>query len=322
MLSIIVPVYNAEKYISQCIDSVLSQSDGNWELILVDDGSSDKSGEIIDRYAAEDKRITVLHQKNCGPSKARNAGIEIARGEWISFIDSDDYVSADYVSTCHGCDNDIVFFSNNEFQEGKSDIVKRTMRDLTGSSVKEIESVIMHLKRPDDGYEFFGYTWNKFFRRSIIDEYNVRFIDGLFCREDEFFTADYCSHVKSIQAMSTALYNYRVSDNGLTGRRKSSEMLLSVSNRQRENISYYHSADLVAFETSRFLASFRLAVLASRSLGDFLRLSKDFHALKIDGSVSRFMSMVMKIEYNGGSRVGVVPLFCDWLIRKVIGRGR
>lgn len=91
-VSIIVPVYNGEKYLRRCLDSILFQTLENWECILVDDGSSDKSGEICDEYSAKDTRFRVIHKKNSGVSSARNAGLEAAQGEWIGFIDADDWI--------------------------------------------------------------------------------------------------------------------------------------------------------------------------------------------------------------------------------------
>ena len=90
LISVIVPVYNSEKHLKKCIDSVFSQTYQNWELVLVDDGSSDTSGEICDYYSWSDKRVKVIHQNNAGVSAARNTGIETAGGQYIMFIDSDD----------------------------------------------------------------------------------------------------------------------------------------------------------------------------------------------------------------------------------------
>lgn len=98
LVSVIVPVYNVEKYLKRCIDSILNQSYSNLEIILVDDGSTDNSGKIVDEYGNLDKRIRVIHQKNQGLSAARNTGLEIMHGEYVTFIDSDDYVTNDYVS--------------------------------------------------------------------------------------------------------------------------------------------------------------------------------------------------------------------------------
>ena len=92
MISIIIPVYNSEVTLRRCLDSVISQSISDWELILIDDGSTDKSGEICEEYASKDKRIKVFYKKNGGVSSARNVGLDNAKGEWIAFVDADDFV--------------------------------------------------------------------------------------------------------------------------------------------------------------------------------------------------------------------------------------
>ena len=96
-LSIIVPVYNVEEYITECIDSILAQTYKDWELILVDDGSTDNSGKICEEYALKDSRIKVIHKENGGLSSARNSGLDIAKGEYITFIDGDDFISPDTI---------------------------------------------------------------------------------------------------------------------------------------------------------------------------------------------------------------------------------
>lgn len=102
LISVIVPVYNVEKYIARCVDSILAQTYVNLEILLVDDGSSDRSGELCDSYAAKDSRIKVVHKKNGGLSDARNRGMEIAEGEYFAFVDSDDYIAADYIEYLYG----------------------------------------------------------------------------------------------------------------------------------------------------------------------------------------------------------------------------
>ena len=97
LISVVLPVYNVERYIIKCMNSVLSQTYKNIEIILVDDGSQDRCPEICERYAKKDKRVKVIHKENGGLSDARNAGIKVANGEYITFIDSDDYVDNDYV---------------------------------------------------------------------------------------------------------------------------------------------------------------------------------------------------------------------------------
>ena len=112
LVSVIVPVYKTEKFIHRCIDSVLNQTYSNWEMILVDDGSPDACGQICDSYAEKDGRIHVIHQENQGLSAARNAGIKICKGEWIYFLDSDDFIVEDALEK-------MIFFS----KSGTYDII-------------------------------------------------------------------------------------------------------------------------------------------------------------------------------------------------------
>lgn len=115
-ISVVVPIYNAEKYIKKCINSVINQTYENWELILVDDGSKDGSSKLIDEAAKEDQRIIVIHKKNEGPGIARNIGIERATGDYIVFLDSDDYLDIDYFSLLipRAKNNDVVFIDVNQ----------------------------------------------------------------------------------------------------------------------------------------------------------------------------------------------------------------
>ena len=98
LVSVIVPVYKAEKWLHRCVDSILAQTMEDFEVLLIDDGSPDRSGEICDEYAAKDSRVWVFHKENGGVSSARNLGLDNAQGEWISFIDSDDWVEVDYLA--------------------------------------------------------------------------------------------------------------------------------------------------------------------------------------------------------------------------------
>lgn len=99
LISVIVPVYNVEKYLPECVESIISQTYDNLEVILIDDGSTDRSGKICDEFAEKDSRIVVIHQKNSGVSAARNRGLDLCRGEYISFVDSDDYYCTDLMES-------------------------------------------------------------------------------------------------------------------------------------------------------------------------------------------------------------------------------
>ena len=108
LVSVIVPVYKAEKWLHRCVDSILAQTMTDFELLLIDDGSPDKSGEICDEYAAKDNHIRVFHKENGGGSSVRNLGLDNAQGEWISFIDADDWVEKDYCLECLRIDGRLV----------------------------------------------------------------------------------------------------------------------------------------------------------------------------------------------------------------------
>ena len=101
LISIIVPVYNVEKYVAECIESIIKQTYQNLEILLIDDGSTDNSGKICDKYAEKDKRIKIIHKENGGVSSARNLGLDLAQGEYIAFIDSDDFVSNKYIESLY-----------------------------------------------------------------------------------------------------------------------------------------------------------------------------------------------------------------------------
>lgn len=116
-ISVIIPIYNAKTYVSRCIESVLDQTYCNWQMILVDDGSKDKSLEICQKYADVDNRISVIHQENAGPGIARNTGIAKASGNYVVFIDSDDYIEKDYFLLLSEHDEDVIFINVRDVDE-------------------------------------------------------------------------------------------------------------------------------------------------------------------------------------------------------------
>lgn len=133
-ISAIVPVYNSEKYVEQCIESILSQTYQDWELILVDDGSKDNSLSILQEYANRDTRIHVIHQENKGPGIARNVGVDYATGDYIVFIDSDDRVYKDYFNLLSNKKEDVVFIDVNQVDKNGNIIKKEYMSSYNNLS--------------------------------------------------------------------------------------------------------------------------------------------------------------------------------------------
>lgn len=253
LISIIIPVFNVEQYLSYCIDSILKQSDSDFELLLIDDGSSDGSGAICDKYAQIDNRVRVFHQKNKGASSARNVGLDNARGEWISFVDADDWVADNYIKEFKTIGNkaDITFFPCREiFQNGSVQI--RHLKSVSANTRKEIEAILYELKYGYIG-DVFGWTVAKFIRSSLITENKIRFKEELVFREDEIFTMDVCRYVKSVEVLDTPLYNYRILNTGLTSRGiQPTDFLLLARNIER-NLPYFSHKEFLEREIRRMI---------------------------------------------------------------------
>lgn len=137
-ISVIIPVYNSEKYVGRCIESVQAQTYTDWQLILVDDGSKDKSLEICHEYAGSDTRIRVIHQENAGPGIARNVGLEYANGKYVVFIDSDDYIEKEYFQLLSEHDEDVVYIDVRNVDESGRVLKEEYMSTNKGLSLDSI----------------------------------------------------------------------------------------------------------------------------------------------------------------------------------------
>lgn len=205
-VSIIIPVYKAEKYIQACVESVLQQTFTDFELILVNDGSPDASGKIIDELAEKDSRIRVFHQKNAGPGAARNLGLENAKGEFINFVDADDMLVPDFLESYQMINKefDCVFQGYQELtNKGEGDKKYCKEGSTNNSSFEEVFISI---------YEsgMLGFTCLKQFRSSIIKNNKIKFRTGIKYREDFLFTIEYLSFGKRICITENTGYLYRV----------------------------------------------------------------------------------------------------------------
>lgn len=192
MISIITPVYNTEKYLSRCLDSIIAQTYQDWELFLIDDGSKDSSGSICDVYAQKDTRIKVVHQVNGGVSSARNKGLELATGEWVAFIDADDYVSPEYLSqlvapTLSHSDIDLVHCGALKTIDGK---ISETFFTKDAVVDTDFKYLVNH---------FEGYPFSKLFKLAIIEGDGtypkIRFDVHIKVCEDMVFTLEYLQHI-------------------------------------------------------------------------------------------------------------------------------
>lgn len=210
-ISIIVPVYNVEPYLRRCIDSIINQSMNDIEIVMVDDGSTDKSGEICDEYMKSDNRIKVIHQENGGLSHARNVGINQAQGKYIMFVDSDDYVEKDFCKIPYNIaeklDIDFLMFDNSYSKNG----VRNHRKDNYTDGIKTIqESLDIMLRHTGVA------VWNKLFKKELLN--GLSFPLGMFY-EDCSFTYLYVLKSKKNYYVQRALYNYCFRDESITNKR-------------------------------------------------------------------------------------------------------
>lgn len=232
MISVIVPVYKAEKSIARCIESVIAQEYQDWELILVDDGSPDCSGKICDEYAEKDKRIRVIHQANAGASSARNHGIVESRGDHVCFIDSDDYVSDKYLSDFGVKQNDIDFAVQGMTQiyvDGRSVETCCSSCHFTGFFCDFIKdsSVWMLLQGP----------CCKLYRTVVLQQCNISFPENLSYSEDGVFVLRYLQHCEGkLKIIPTSNYYYtHENDSSLTSKfHKGNELYTAVLSQFQE----------------------------------------------------------------------------------------
>ena len=206
-VSIIVPVYNAETALRRCIESILHQSCADFELLLVDDGSKDDSGAICDEYAAKDSRIRVFHKENGGVSAARNLALDVARGKYLQFLDSDDWVVPDATLLLlraaeeHGADLVISDFYR---VVGERVSVKG---DIEEDRVLSREEYAEHMMaNPADFY--YGVLWNKLYRRDIVQDHRIRMDEEISWCEDFLFNLEYIRFARRFYALNVPLYYY------------------------------------------------------------------------------------------------------------------
>lgn len=205
MISVIVPVYKTEKYLGECIQSILAQSYADFELILIDDGSPDHSGRICDRFAETDRRISVIHKENQGVSAARNDGLDLAKGEYICFVDSDDCVDKNYLSILA-----------QEMRKGGMAACR--MNDAGKAIVSDEREVL----RPEEAqvscfsyYGMCGFVWGRLFDAEIIRSNRLRFEQDVAICEDVLFMTRYLrAATNNVIWNNSPLYFYRTNREG------------------------------------------------------------------------------------------------------------
>ncbi len=320
LVSVIIPVYNVEDYLRECVDSILEQTYGNFEIILVDDGSTDSSGEICDEYVDKDERVTVIHQKNSGPSKTRNTGLENATGKYIYFLDSDDYIESNalelLVNTAESNEADLVFFDAHSFSDDGAEIKQ-------GYAVKgsyEAKSGYEILTELHDNKDYHCSVVLLFISRFLLNNNNIRFMESAYCSEDLLFTYKvFCSSQKTAQCKNT-LYHRRYRSGSIVTSKKTHRHFRSRRDVYEEIRDYSERIG----KTGDYMATEYTVRCAFNALDTYKKISKEeqalckneYKALKKDIlSHSAFDNTALKMRCYGKAFWFVYKIF-----EKTVGR--
>lgn len=315
LISIIIPVYRSEKYLHECVDSLLIQTYTNWELILVDDGSPDKSGEICDEYAAKESRIRVVHKKNEGVGAARNVGIEIATGDNICFIDSDDTIDANYLETLIYVDEcDLVVSGYIVDEYDTDDKHQRSVRYNCGNFVYREGNDKERLSQPFAS-GIMHMNWNKLFNLDIIRKYNIRY-KPYFVNEDFIFVLNYLLHCKSITFIDNCLYHWIRREGVISGVESMPDNIINIYEESHELLAeYLHNellADSIMYRTYdmliyKFFFAYRDGKISENTCFSFLkRIYKSELArktFKIENATTYFTKLVCILHSIGWFKI-------------------
>lgn len=217
-ISIIIPVYNLENYIEKCIKSVLEQTYENFELIIIDDGSMDKSQKLAQKFSVKDKRIIVFQQSNKGPSAARNLGIKNSTGMWITFIDADDHIDKTYLEQLisaikiNNSDLSLCKFAteNTQIEDAETQIA-------TFNNPEKIGKLLLKNMWKEKVCTFT--TFGKLYKSEIIKDHNIYYDENLQNAEDLIFSIDYWNYVKSCSYINKQLYIHTKRKNSLSNQK-------------------------------------------------------------------------------------------------------
>lgn len=222
LVTVIVPIYNVEPYLEQCVDSIRRQTMGELEIILIDDGSPDGCPQMCDRFAGEDERIRVFHQENAGVSAARNRGIDAASADWLMFVDSDDWLEPDAVKLLYekavdsGCD--VICATYYENAPGKQEIFKLNPKEEGIRQIgRDSKYILDRILRSVNGAVNLRGPCMKLFRKSRVVDGRCRFPSGIRYGEDRIFNLQVLLNTRQIYVLNVPIYHYRKRRGSATG---------------------------------------------------------------------------------------------------------
>lgn len=262
LVSVIIPIYNTEKFLPLCISSVLNQTLTDIEVLLVNDGSTDGSGKICDEYACKDQRIQVIHTLNQGVSHARNQGLETAKGEYIAFMDSDDWIETNMIATLYQLirTNEAGLATCGYIIENEDGRPIYHINEVKSGKLTQWEAI--HSLFNDRYYKYKGNLWDKLYHKKIIDKHHLKFNEHIYYNEDRLFIFQYLSHCQSAAYTTSPYYHYVT--------RKSSAMNLSQKNYTPKLCTFMDAFDLMTSLSATFPTYILRALSADYIKSSFL----------------------------------------------------
>ncbi len=299
MISVIIPVYKVEEYLPLCIESVIHQTYNELEIILVDDGSPDKCGDICDRYAALDSRVKVVHKENGGISSARNAGLEIATGEYVAFVDSDDWLSLNMLEQLYNAISSkggdcAVCGMKDEYSSSNLDFCEGEILWQEADKGASLELVLCNEK-------FYGYACNKLFSRELIG--HQRFDEKLRFCEDLDFTVKYIEKCEKTIYTLEDMYHYRHHGLSMTGDMKYNPIKLSVLDAYEGIAPIYmkHRADLLP-EIEKNYLKIAINILGRMKISG---VKEEEISLRLNKIVKEYYPRVMNSNISAKTKINI-----------------
>lgn len=306
MLSIIVPAYNAEKYLADCLNSILASTYRNFEILLIDDGSVDGTGEICDRFQRENTQIKVFHTENRGLPSARNLGLENADGQFVAFVDADDLVT------------DMMYAQMISMADLGADLAMcrfaRCTRENAGVFSGETKEVSI-ISSTDAAARMIGncgpYVWNRLYRRDILVREGVRFRIDAQGAEDLFFNAEYLSHCKRVALIDNELYVYVYTDGSITSSFRTSHV---VSDRYMSlpRASRYASEVLSKISPRASFEYRARAVMYYQTVLRKLKVPSDQYLFETLDYVSKYKSCLLRYSWGWKYYCSALVLSADY----------
>lgn len=304
LISVIIPVYNVEKYLARCVDSLLSQTYGEIEIILVDDGSKDHSGSICDQYAQKDARIQVIHQQNKGLPGARNAGLRMAKGAYIGFVDSDDYIEKDMYRSL------LTLLLDNDAEIAAGGVIRESSQ---GKETDRTASCRLAVFSPEDAissaldanlYHSLGiYVWNKLYDASLFSR-GLQFDESLVVGEDNLFMVSAFAMARKIVFSSDCFgYHYIANETSLTLQPFSRKRLkeIEANKKVHELLERRHFCSALrrneALLLSMLVSNYEMASISG---GDY---SKDLFSLRVQIKDTRSGRLYDRLDVPSAVRI-------------------